>query len=80
MLSESELVEILDTMLPYPVDSFRGLVAEIGGVEVSAEEQDEDDAVSVGRQEIVHLFCLLFAALVRVGEIAGGFRFDENGR
>ena len=76
-MSESELVEILDTMLPYPVYPLRCFVPKIGRVEISAEEKYKHNVIAVRGFEVVDFDGFFFAALVDVGEVASGFCFDE---
>ena len=64
-------------MFPYPVYAFSRLVAEIGRIEIPAQEKHKDNVLAVGGFEVGDLDGLFLAALVDVGEIAGGFCFDE---
>ncbi len=43
------VVEVLDTMLPYPVYTFRGFVAKICGIEIATEEKDKNHLFAISR-------------------------------
>jgi hypothetical protein len=65
-------------MFPDPVDPLRCFVAQITGVEVSAKKQNQLDVFAMLRPQLANLGRFLFAALVRVREIAGRLGLDEE--
>ena len=66
-------------MLPDPVDAFGRLIAEIAGIEVAAEKEDERDSPPVGEAELAEFGRLFLPPLVDVGEVARRLRFDQDG-
>src|SRR5258708_7951041 len=75
---QSQFCQIVNAMLPNPVEHFRSLIAEVVAAEVAAKEQDERDRRSIRFLELMDFRCLFLAALVRVREVARGFRFDQD--
>src|SRR5439155_26999719 len=75
--SNSQQVQVAQTMLPDPIYSFGGLVAKIAAVKITAQEENELHAVAVGGPQLMHLGGFFVAALVHVGEVARAFRFHE---
>src|SRR6267154_671866 len=76
--SNPQLVEVFGSVLPNPVYTFGGFVPEIGRVEIPAEKQHKNHLVSEGCLQLVDLRRLFLAALIDVGEVAGGFSFNQN--
>src|SRR5208337_5301446 len=60
--SNPELVDVLDPMLPDPVYTFRGLVAQISSVKVATEEKDKNHRFAVSRFQLGDLYGLFFPA------------------
>src|SRR5208337_3845488 len=77
--SNPELVDVLDPMLPDPVYTLCGFVAQISGVKVATEEKEKNHLFAVSGFQLSDFYGLFLPAFVDVCEVTCGFRLDEQG-
>ena len=75
---QAEPGQIVDTVLPDPVDSFSGLIAEITAVEITAEEENVLHRIPVHSSQLADFCRLFFSSLVRIREVPCRFCLDHN--
>src|SRR5208337_4050683 len=72
--SNPELVHVLDPVLPDPVYTLRGFVAQISGVKVATKEKDKNHVLAISGFQLGDLDGLFLPAFVDVREVACGLR------